>query len=271
MKRIALTAALIFAGSVFYVSCKKDDVADTDTVSATDNNLCEGEFMRVLPTVNKIAIDEPGVQRNDPYGNPNIQSCPLISIDTANSFPVVMTVDYGASCTDPVDGKVRSGRMFIEYSLPWDSVGCVMTITLDSFYVGAIHYEGTVVVTRNANNSFRYVLNNGRCTKGGSAPWEILWATDKTITWTSGSQSSQANQVVTITGSNSGTDRNGNTFTATITNALVRDLSCSWITQGTVELVPSGKPTRTVDFGNGSCDNRGTIMIEGNTFEFTMQ
>ncbi len=269
MKRIALTAALIFSVSIIYVSCKKDDVADTETVSATDNSFCENEFMRVLPTVNKIAIDEPGVHRV-PFNSSVTTACPMISVSTPNQFPLTMTMDYGTGCTDSVDGKVRKGRILVTMDRSWDTVGCVMTIVLDSFYVGAVHFEGTCTVTKTANNQFHKVINDGRCTKGGATPWEILWNTDKTITWTSGSSSSQSNQVIEITGTNSGTDRNGNAFNSTITSPLIRDMSCTWITQGTVVLTPAGKAERTIDFGTGNCDNRGTITIEGNTFEFTM-
>lgn len=271
MNRIALSVALIFTASVLYVGCKKDDIADNDTTSATDNSICEGEFMRVLPTVNKIAIDEPGVHRV-PYGSSLLSACPTVTVDTPNVFPLTMTIDYGTGCTDSTDGKVRAGRIIVDMSMPWDSVGCVMTITLDSFYVGAIHFEGTKTITRSANNSFHMVLNNGRCSKTGSSPWEILWNTDKTITWTSGSQSSNSTQIISVTGTNSGTDRNGTTFTSTITSPIIRDMSCSWIKAGTVELQPEGKALRIIDFGDGTtCDNRGTITIEGNTFEFTMQ
>lgn len=272
MNRIAITAAILFSmSSVLYIGCKKDDVADTETTSSTDNSLCEGEFLRVLPTVNKIAIDEPGVHRWGP-NTPSVQSCPTITVDTPNQFPLIMTIDYGsAGCTDSVDGKVRKGKMHVAMDRPWDSTGCVMTITLDSFYVGAIHFEGTTTITRTANNQFTMALANGHCSKSGATPWEIDWNTNKTITWTSGMTSSQQTQIIEITGTNEGTDRNGQHFTVNVTTPIVRDMSCTWITQGVVELTPDGKATRTVDFGNGTCDNRGTIMIEGNTFEFTMQ
>jgi hypothetical protein len=269
MNRIALTIAVIFSASVIYVGCKKDDIADTDTQSSTDNSLCEGEFMRVLPTVNSISIDEPGVHRLG--GPPSTLSCPTVSVNTPNVFPCTMTIDYGSGCTDATDGKIRSGRILVTLDRPWDTTGCVMTVVLDSFHVGAIHFEGTTVITRTAQNQFNMVLNDGHCSKAGGQPWEIDWNTNKTVTWTSGVNNSQQTQIITTTGTNSGTDRNGLAFTATITEPIVRDLSCTWITDGTVELEPAGKPMRTIDFGDGQCDNRGTIMIEGNTFEFTMQ
>lgn len=270
MNRIALSAAILFATSVLYIGCKKEDVADTETTSSTDNSLCEGEFMRVLPTVNKIAIDEPGVHRL-PAGSSVLSACPMVTVSTPNQFPLTMTIDYGTGCTDSIDGKVRKGKIIVDMTMPWDSVGCVMTVRLDSFYVGAIHFEGTCTTTRTAQNQFHMVLNDGKCSKTGTTPWEILWNTDKTVTWTSGSQSSSTTQIIETTGTNSGTDRNGKTFTATITSPIIRDMSCTWITKGEVVLTPEGLSERTIDFGDGNCDNRGTITIEGNTFEFTMQ
>jgi hypothetical protein len=75
---------------------------------------------------------------------------------------------------------------------------------------------------------------------------------------------------VQISGSNSGIDRNGLRWTSTITSPLVRELNCNWINKGTIVITPEGKPERKVDFGDGTCDNKGTITIEGNYFEFTM-
>lgn len=271
MNRIALSVAILFcATSVMYIGCKKDDVADTETTSSTDNSLCEGEFMRVLPTVNKISIDEPGVHRWGP-GGPSVQSCAVITVSTPNQFPLTMTIDFGTGCTDSIDGKVRKGKMIIDMDRPWDSVGCIMTVMLDSFYVGAIHFEGTTTITRTATDGFTMVLNNGHCSKVGTAPWDIDWNTNKTVRWTSGIGNSATNQVIEITGTNSGVDRNGQAFTTNITSPIIRDMSCTWITQGTVVLTPDGKAERVIDFGAGNCDNRGTITIEGNTFEFTMQ
>ena len=268
MKLFFLSAAFVFAASTIYVSCKKDDVADTETTSATDNSLCEGEFLRVLPTVNKIAIDEPGVHRV-PGNNSVTATCPNVYVTTPNLFPLTMVLDYGTGCTDPVDGKVRAGRINVTFDRSWDTSGCTMTMVLDSFYVGTIHFEGTCVVTRTANQ-FHQVITDGKCSKAGTTPWEILWNTDETITWTTGSSNSQGPQIIEVSGSNNGTDRNGKTFTATVTSPIIRDMSCTWITQGTVVLTPEGKADRTIDYGTGTCDNRGTITIGGNTFEFTM-
>jgi hypothetical protein len=270
MKRI-LVPAVIAISAFLFDACKKEETVDTETTSATDNSICENEFMRLLPTVNKIAIDEPGVHRLVQGSTYILTTCPLITVDTNQSFPKNMYIDYGSGCTDPVDGKVRKGRIICNLSESWDSVGAVVTISFDTLIVNNVLFEGTTRFTRTANNGFTQEVMNGRCSKGGTTPWEILYACTRNVTITSGNTSSTDPQIITITGTNSGTDRNGQSWTSTITSPLIRDLGCTWIIQGTFELTPQGKPVRVIDFGSGTCDPTGTITIEGNTFEFTMQ
>jgi hypothetical protein len=267
---VKLTLTALAVSALFFVSgCKQDTTADTETTSATDNNICENEFMRVMPTVNSIAIDESGVFRHA-FGSQVTSTCPIVTVDDTTMWPRTMTIDYGTGCTDAVDGKVRSGQIEVTIDRPWDSIGCVMTIRLDTFYVGAILYEGMLSVTRTSANSFHQVVSAGHCSKAGATPWDIFYASDRNITFTSGANNSSQTAIITIDGSNNGTDRNGKTWTATTTIPVVRDMSCTWITQGKIELTPEGKSMRTVDFGDGTCDNKGTVTIEGNTFEFTM-
>jgi hypothetical protein len=271
MKRILTPAILLLSAALIFNGCKKDDPADTETTTATDNSICENEFMRLLPTVNSIAIDESGVHRNG-TGHHVLNTCPLVSVpDSLLQYPRHMYIDYGAGCTDPVDGKVRKGQIICMLDRPWDSLGAVITITFDTFYVGAIHFEGTTTLTRTGPASFHKSVVQGKCSKGGATPWDILFDAERDITFTSGANVSTDPQVVTISGTNHGTDRNGKTWTANITTPVVRDLGCTWITKGVVVISPEGKADRTVDFGDGTCNNKATITIEGNTFEFTMQ
>ncbi|HET6991473.1 MAG TPA: hypothetical protein VFJ43_09125 [Bacteroidia bacterium] len=269
MKRMITPAVLLLSAVLIFNGCKKPAPADTETVTATDNSICENEFMRLLPTVNKIAIDESGVHRNG-SGTHITSSCPTISVpDSLLQYPRHMIIDYGTGCTDPVDGKIRKGKIRCTFSGPWDTIGSVITISMDTFFVGAIQFEGTTTLTRLSATSFSKRVTNGKCTKGTA--WTILYNADRVINITSGANVSTDPQIITITGTNGGTDRDGNTWTSTITSPVVRDLGCTWITKGTVDITPSGKSVRTVDFGDGTCDAKATITIDGNKFEFTMQ
>lgn len=271
MKRILTPTVLLLSAVLTFNGCKKDEPADTETVTATDNSICETEFMRLLPTVNSIAIDEQGVHRHG-SGDQTLTACPDVYVpDSALQYPRHMYIDYGTGCTDPVDGKVRKGQIIIEFDRPFDSLGAILTVTFDTFMVGAIKFEGTTILTRTGPASFNKRVINGKCSKGGATPWEILFAADRNITFTSGATVSTDPQIITITGTNSGTDRNGNTWTSTITTPIVRDLGCTWITKGVVVVTPAGKSDRTIDFGDGTCNDKATITIDGNTFEFTMQ
>lgn len=271
MKRILTSSILLLSAALVFNGCKKDDPADTETVTATDNSICENEFMRLMPTINSIAIDESGVHRNG-SGNHVMSSCPNVYVpDSLQQYPRHMYIDYGTGCTDPVDGKVRKGKIICEMDRPYDSLGVVITVTFDSLMVGAIRFEGTTTITRTGANTFTEAIANGKCSKGGATPWNILYDANRTITFTSGSTVSTDPQIITISGSNTGTDRNGTTWTANITTPIVRDLGCTWLKSGVMTISPAGKSERTVDFGNGDCDNKASITIDGNTFEFSMQ
>jgi hypothetical protein len=271
MKRILTPAILLLSAVLVFNGCKKDDPADTETTTATDNSICENEFMRLLPTVNSIAIDESGVHRNG-TGHHVLNTCPLVSVpDSLQQYPRHLYIDYGAGCTDPVDGKVRKGQIICTLDRPWDSLGAIVTITFDTFYVGAIHFEGTTTLVRTGPATFHKSIVQGKCSKAGATPWEIRFEAERDITFTSGASVSTDPQVITISGTNHGTDRNGKTWTSNITTPIVRDLGCTWLTKGVIVISPEGKADRTIDFGDGTCNNKATITIEGNTFEFTMQ
>ncbi|MDQ3110010.1 MAG: hypothetical protein M3R17_08955, partial [Bacteroidota bacterium] len=232
MKRIFISSVLLLSAVLMINSCKKENTADTETVTATDNSICENEFMRLLPTVNSIAIDESGVHRNG-SGNQVTSGCPNVYVpDSMMNYPRHMYIDYGTGCTDPVDGKVRKGQIICEIDRPFDSLGAMITVTFDTFMVGAIKFEGTTTLERMGPSTFRQVVTNGKCTKAGTSPWTILFDATRDITFTSGANVSTDPQIITITGTNQGTDRNGNTWTSNITTPIVRDLGCTWLTKG---------------------------------------
>lgn len=275
MRHTGLKTAFVIGCAAMFLfnSCKKE-TQDTETTSATDNTICESEFSRMMPAINTISIGEPGVQWNNPNQGPiQVQAgCATITITTPNQFPVTMTVDYGTTgCTDSVDAKVRKGKIIIVYSGPFYTVGTTMTATFQDYYVNGIKFEGTTTVTRTGQYTFTQTVTGGKCT-GSANDWTILWDCARSFEWTQGMNTGldATDDIVKISGTGNGTDRNGRTFTVEVTKPIIKSMGCRWIQEGTYSITPDGKPTRTVDFGSGSCDNKATITIEGNSFEFTM-
>lgn len=277
----ALFLALASMIVVFVNSCKKDR-PDSDTQSSVDNSICEGEFSRLFPQTNSIAVNDSGVQKWGidlpvPMGN-----CPDYFIDTAdiaNGFPVTLWMFYGSdndgdsiyevACTGS-DGKTRAGIVKAVFNGPWHQPGTVVTHTLKNYFVNGIKFEGVVDVTR-SGSVFTQVVTGGKCTKGSA--WTILWNSSRSITTLMGDSLNPFDDVCLISGSASGTDRNNKAFSVDIdaSNPLRREMGCPYIVQGIQTVKLDGKKDRTINYGSGTCDNIAVLTIDGNEFEFNLQ
>jgi hypothetical protein len=69
-----------------------------------------------------------------------------------------------------------------------------------------------------------------------------------------------------ITGTANATVVNGDSWEAHTTSALHIKVGCGYITKGTLEITPAGKPTRVIDYGTGACDATFTVTVNGNTY-----
>ncbi len=267
MKRITYLSLLaISAFTVLTIhSCKKEE-PDTETQSAIDNNLCETEFNKMMPRVNNFGINEQGVK-----GMRSL--CPtIISPDTIASpgWPRTMIIDYGTTgCIDTIDGKLRKGQIVCSFSNRWSILGSYVKITLVNFTVNNISYAcDSIKITHSAANAFNTRVFKGVCQ---NPSWRLEWEADRTLTQTAGfGDFDPYNDVFTFTGNANGKNRDGKTYTVNVTVPVVKRSSCSWIESGRIDLTPEGLATRTVDFGNGTCDKKATLTINGNTFSFDM-
>ncbi|MDP2386895.1 MAG: hypothetical protein Q8M29_11025 [Bacteroidota bacterium] len=285
MKKIVYTlSALVIASAVFF-ACKKDKKeVDNETQTVSDNALAEQEFMRIGPSISERAVSTPGVKKGivkDLFSVFSTCASDSLTGDTAGyaagaftnlaNLPT-LTLDWGTGCSD-VDNVNRTGKISATFTKPYDIVGSVITITPNNYTVNGVAYTGTIRITKLAggnNPSFRTEVINGNCTNG---TFSIDWACDKTITYTAGftTQSDPNDDIISITGNSSGKNRDGRTFSVVIKSALEKMANCKYISKGTLEITPDGLKTRTVDFGNGTCDATGTFTVGGNTFTFTMQ
>ena len=98
----------------------------------------------------------------------------------------------------------------------------------------------------------------------------ITWNATRTRTWIEGYNTLVfVDDVYSITGAGSGTKVNGQSWTSLITSPLVHKRICHQIVSGVLQVTPSNKPIRTIDFGQGNCDNTLTVLINGNTYTVT--
>ena len=285
MKKIVLVVSSFLMLGISFTSCKKGNKeVDNETQSLVDNALCEQEFMRVGPAVSERAVSTQGVKRMmEGFAYKVFAACPTDTltgdtladangnfINTTN-LPSI-TLDWGVGCIDPTDGVTRSGKIKSTFNKKYGTVGSQVTVQMINYKVNGITYSGSMRITRLAagtNSSFRTEVIDGHCSNG---TWNIDWATDKTVTWIAGYDTqTTADDVIEITGTSTGKNREGRAFTVNIKNALEKRSKYKYIVKGTLEITPEGLKVRTVDFGDGAEDNVATFIVNGNTFTFTMQ
>lgn len=263
-KHLALAACAM----LLLAACKKDkeEELDLDYTAASDNARAEDAFSDMLTEVDK-AVDANGLRGMDD------ECAPVVTFDTIAN-PHTITINFGTVNCTANNGRQRRGQIIVSYTGRYRDPGTVITITPQNYYVNDNHVEGTKTVTNLGENSDGHlqfsVVVSGTLTAGNGS-WTASHQANRTRTWIEGEDTqSILDDVYLITGGGAGVNRNGNAYTVNIINALRVKVGCPFITAGTVEVVPANKPTRTIDYGNGSCDGTISITVNGQTFTFTI-
>lgn len=268
---------LAFAGlSLVISSCEKDK----DTAGMTAEELQQTKDQVVTDAL----MDDIGIMEEDlltyaadslqnphPGGNPpNWGPCATVTIvpfDTI-TWPKTITVDFGAVNCLCNDGKYRRGQIISVVSAPKKDSLSTRVVTPLGYFVNDHHIEGVQTFQNlghiNGALTLTMSLVNGKITKpngdtatmsrqhtrafvaGESTPYPQIW-----------------DDVWMVSGSQSGTHFNGDTYSMTITSPLEIPRACSWIVAGTRVMQKSNLPARTIDFGNGVCDNIATVTVNG--------
>jgi hypothetical protein len=88
--------------------------------------------------------------------------------------------------------------------------------------------------------------------------------------WTAGFDTrDKSDNIYFLSGIGSVTINDTASYTKTITSPLLFNASCDYISKGVVELTKNGT-TATIDYGDGTCDNKATVTINGTTEEINL-
>jgi hypothetical protein len=279
MKKTIKPFFLLCCISGIIYSCTKSNNSgtnnDNDTQSASDNSFAESTNADVANI--SVQSEDNGVtgSYNDSTYSLLLSPCATISINNISS-PHQLIVDFGADNCLCYDGKYRRGKILVSYTGLYRDSASTHTITFDNYYVNNYKVDGTQTVVNNGHNA------NGNLTFSVQVNSTIANSTGKTLTytstrtreWVAGENTAGlfdwTDDVYSITGNASGTDFDGTQFTSNITSPLIVALNCRWIEQGKIEFTPSGKLTRTIDFGNGDCDNKAVVGIAGLSFNILL-
>jgi hypothetical protein len=276
IQKLVLTTMITLAVSAMVLTgCKKDDDQDDNDTSATsDNAFAEATYQDVASIADEASRSNSlsNFRNSTPEGL--LSSCATITRDTLNNSNVdTITVDFGTANCTCADGRNRRGKIIINYTGHYRDSLTTINITFDNYFVNDNQVMGTHTIINQGHNAAGHLIYNitvnGQIILANSAG-TITWTTNKVREWTAGeSTAAWSDDMYSITGSASGTGANGQSFTATVTSPLIRNMALGCrrhFVQGTAEITPSNKPTRTIDFGNGTCDDIATVTINGNTY-----
>lgn len=202
-----------------------------------------------------------------------LSNCATVTRDTV-SVPHLMTIDFGATNCLCMDGRYRRGQIMVSYNGHYRDSGYTHTITFNNYFVNNNQVTGTKSVTNvghNAAGNLVYHINvNGGLILANSGG-TLSWVSTRIRTWVAGESTSvRSDDVYEITGNGTVTRPNGNTFTVAISSPLKVANNCNWIEQGIVQITPPNSVVRTLNYGNGNCDNQATLTVNGNTYNIVL-
>jgi len=269
MKKLKFALPFL-AGIIFFLgSCSKDTTTAPTFTTVQDDAYAESIFDNVTSLTDE-AYSLSSSNFKSTEGRVFLSNCATVSLDTT-AFPRVLTIDFGDTNCLSNDGRYRRGKILVSFTGRYRKPGTIITTTFDNYYVNDNEVEGTKVVTNNGFNDARHmswtISVNGVITLAGGKG-TITWKSQRTREWVEGSDTphNRWDDVFLITGQASGNRANGLSWARKITNPLKVELACRFIVSGTVEIKPEGKPMRTLDFGDGECDNLATVTVNGKTY-----
>ena len=216
-----------------------EDISNVHSIDESSST-----FMDAITISNDILADAEVI-------NGRIQQCYAVS-ETQNQNQLL--VSFEAEC-EGSDGKVRSGSFLIEWSGSLETQDFMYTLSFDDYSVDGYGIVGSTTVSnltfKENGFGFNVVIDNGLvdCPDGK----QINYEQDFNYDFTFGELTE-----IKITGSTNGQGKEGNSYTANIKDPLVIVSNCEYAVAGSFEATFNGRPPVTVDYGDGSCDNKAT-------------
>jgi hypothetical protein len=270
MKNLIFGLLMLFL-LIGFTACEKEQTEnDAEQTGLAENDvIAENAFDEISAIADEAFEQITGGLKSTDNGIRRLGPCVTITIDTT-VMPRVLTIDFGEENCLCNDGKWRRGMIIVTFTGRYHQPGTVITHNLENYHVNDNHVQGTKVMTNlgpNTNGQPEYSrVVNGSITFHQTG-FVISWESDHLRTWIEGYDTpAWWDNVYLIAGSGTHSNSNGGGFERTIIEPLRREASCSNIVSGIVETVPANRPTRILDYGDGTCDNLATLTIGDQTF-----
>ncbi len=268
--------AAMFMAAMFLVSC--DNNSDLQGTETEEEQTLESASIGEEASDDALEIAyQSEAQLVSAGGRLKTSLCAEITKDEVSK---IIIIDFGDGCVGP-RGRTRKGKIFIAYSNMLGDSLANRIITFENYFVNNKSITGTIELRDRSINQYGNLQSvkrlidltitfpNGR---------SIVFNGSRMREWLSGSgDGDPSNNVYRITGSLEGISSTGRLFTHTIVEPIIADWSCAAQgnfarVSGVVEMTKLNGYSvrkRTVDYGDGACDNVITITTFKRTYVIT--
>jgi PBP1b-binding outer membrane lipoprotein LpoB len=275
MKQLKLVFAvcLMFIG---FNSCQKEET--TATVDEISLSQQETQAEETLADVD-LLVDEAVDSNFSSLKSASIESavyltdCPVITVNKT-ATPQVITIDFGTACTGK-DGKVRSGKIIVT-STSFTTFPSVRDKSFDNYYVDSKKIEGSIAktITKDQENNIRTaVIKENITITFPDGEGKATRVADLTRQYQRNTLLNPLDNQIVSWGTVEFTRISGVKVTKTITSAdpLVFKVACHHIVSGTVSVTTSNNRSWTINYGDGTCDAKATLTMDGKTKEIKIR
>jgi len=270
MKMKTIISGSLALAVLTFSSCRKEESITAEMLQTASNNSMAELYDNDVQNMVDEAASSGALQTYKMDEDAGLLStCASVSRDTI-SFPRIVTIDFGTTNCTGNDGRTRRGKIVASYSGAYRDAGTVITITYDNYFVNDAQVSGSRIVTNTGTDSLGFLQFDVQASiqidlpNGGGT---ISRTSSRTRSWIAGSATSiRTDDVYSITGTASGINASGNSYSVLVIEPLIRNLACRrHFTQGVIQIDVSGRPSRRLDYGNGSCDDIAVLTVNGRT------
>ena len=276
----ALTLAGLGIFLLFMTACRKEkQELDSDTTSAAEYAVADAAFADVANIADEAYSGNLDSYRTGDGGVPGtLSACADLTIDTLAKS---MVIDFGTVNCQCADGVFRRGKILVSWTGTYRDSGSSHSISFDNYFVNSNQILGTKTVVNNGVNA------NGNLSFSVSVNGSVIWdaqstggggtstmVSTRTREWIAGSSTPNwSDDVYLISGTASGLTRTGNAYTMSTSQPLKKEIGWRHFTDGILQFTPSGKFTRSIDYGyvNGGRDALAQVTINGYVFNIQLR
>lgn len=282
-------AALVVITTLIFISCKKETSKDNPqddttfaTVSSTSSLESDAAFNDVFNNVvgvnEEVAFGGTGVFARVLSVDSTTNPCFTVQVTRLNApekFPVKTVIDFGAGCKGR-DSITRKGKIITVYSGPLTVPGKIAETTFDGYYLNDVHIEGSHRIENTSSAqalSFKVNVTDGKLTmpNGNYAQRTSVYTIVQTEGY--GTPYWLKDDVLSINGEANGTVKTDSLFfkwNSKTVEPLIKKFTCPWIVKGKIGIGKASTDAAIIDYGDGSCDNKATIIINNSTIEISL-